>query len=278
MAEITEENKEQSQETAITTPDLDIEGWGSRDDIAALSRRIKSMMPGGDKMSTAQAMALAQYAITLDANPFRGEIYGFVSRGRFVLVDGYKLLVRWAKRQYNYSEKYEELTGDELPAGAIGYRCWILRDDQRQVLRDLVLVGAEFQEAFEVAATPAVGVVTKADRTNRQGQPVDPPKGWTWEQVARKRALKNALNLSHGAPSPREIARETWMVGDTETAPEDWQEASPDLPRAGRERLAALSARTRQEQEEWDDLTEEEQLELFQHNRAVLRGEQETLI
>jgi len=260
----------ENTQTEPQAADLQLVEYGSRNNIAALSRRIKSMLPGGDKMSAPQAMALAQYAISLNANPFRGEIYGFVSKGQFVLVDGYKLLVRWAKRQAPYSERYDPLP--DLPDGDIGFTCWILRDDARATLYDLVKAGADFQTAFEIAATSAIGVVTKRDRTGRNG-PIDPPKGWTWEEVARKRALKNALNRSHGAPSPREIARESWMVGQTETIPSDWQECTAEMSPVARERLAAITA---QERTRPPDTREPD--EVLAENGKVLHGEQEVLI
>lgn len=241
-------------------PDLSLTEYGARKDVAALSRRLQAMHP--DAKEAATARALAQYAIALDANPFRGEVYAFTSRGKLVLVDGYKLLVRWAKRQMPYSERYERLAADELPdTGAIGYRCWILRDDARATLHDLVQAGATFAEAFDIAATSAIGVVSKADRTNRNGQPTDPPKGWTWDQVARKRALKNGLNLSHGAPSPREIARNSWTVDDVVTIPADWHECTAQMSTYERERLAKLHAHERRRQAEPDDRTPEQILE-----------------
>jgi len=270
---MTDKTNGNGRETAIVTADLSLDEWGKREDIVALSRRIRSMLPGGNKMGTEQAMALAQYAIALDANPFRGEIYGFTSRGRFVLVDGYKVLVRWAKRQCPYSERCVPLGEDELSEGDIGFRCWILRDDARATLRDLVQAGAAFQEAYEIAATSAVGIVTQADRTDRHGKPIDPPKGWTWDQVARKRALKNALNLSHGAPSPREIARESWTVGGTETQPGDWRECTPEMLPVERERLALLHAQARTQE---PDARPPE--EILAGNGKILHGEQVPLI
>lgn len=253
--------------------DLQLIEYGSRDDVAALSRRIRSMMPGGDKLTPAQAMAAAQYAILVDANPFRGEIYAYPDkRSQLVLMDGYKLLVRWAKKQCPYSERYTRLP--DLSEGDIGYRCWILRNDARATLHDLVQAGATFQEAFEIAATSAVGVVRKHETWSaKYKKPINPPKGWTWDQVAEKRALKNALNRSHGAPSPREIARESWMVGQTETITSDWQECTPEMSQAARERLAAITAQDRIR--EPDDRTP---AEILAENGKLLHEEQEVLI
>lgn len=245
----------------VETPDVSLQEWGKREDIAALSRRIRTMLPGGDKMQPAQAMALAQYAIAVDANPFRGEIYGFVSKGRFVLVDGYKLLVRWAKRQMPYVERYESLGEGELPQGAVGYRCWILRDDAKSLLAVLIQGGADWREAFDIAAHSAVGVVSMKDRTTKDGRPMDPPVGWTWDEVARKRALKNALNRSHGAPSPREISRESWIVEDTETEPEDWEGCTPNMTPREREATAEYSAKLRQMRAEKQPMSAEQAIQ-----------------
>lgn len=236
-----------SDEKDIITVDQTPAEYGGRQAVVTLGKRIKTMLPGGDNLSDAQAMAVAQYSMLLDANPFRGEVYGYTDRHGFHLVDGYKMLVRWARKTCPYTESYTAI--EDLPDGAIGYRCHILRDDARTTLQDFVKLGATFPQAYELTAVSAVGVVTKADMTTRDGRPMDPPSGWTWDQVARKRALKNALNLSHGAPSPREIASQSWTVGDIETRPEDWADVTPDMPPYEREAIAEGSARIRQAHE-----------------------------
>jgi hypothetical protein len=187
-------------------------------------------------------MSLGQYALVMDANPYRGEVYPMVSNGKFQLVEGYKLLVRWAKRQCPYTEKYEPI--HDIPDGAIGYRCYILRDDARPVLMELVRAGAPWKEAFDIAATSAVGVVDPGEKTRQ------PPKGWTWDQVARKRALKNTINQAYGMPSPREIAQETWQINGVDTVAADWQDTTPQMTQPEREAHAEWRARARQVHEE----------------------------
>jgi hypothetical protein len=201
--------------------------WHAREQVDALARRLQALLPG--RLTRDESLTLAQYAAAMDANPFRGEIYAYTDhRGKLVLVEGYKLLVRWARRQCNFSERYEPVKGEELPEGAIGYKCRILRDDARATLSTLCTAGAPWDAAFEIVSQEAVGVVTQKDMTTSAGKPMDPPTGWTWQEVARKRALKNALNRAYGAPSPKDIARESWMVGDIETSLEDWQLAVDD--------------------------------------------------
>lgn len=244
----------ENTETAIERkPDADAPmEWRDREDVAALAKRLQVLLPG--KLTREEALLLAQYAAAMDANPFRGEVYAYSSKGKLVLTEGYKLLTRWAKRQDGYSEHYEPLDVAELPEEDIGYTCWILRDQQLPLLKTLIDGGAPWDEAFHIAATSAVGVVTKADRTKRNGDPMDPPVGWTWEEVARKRAMKNALNRAFGSPSPREIAKETWMVGDIKTTPEDWQLVDENIaPGAGLDERARVARMIHEQRERGED-------------------------
>ena len=193
-------------ENAVATverADLSITEWRERGDIDAFARRLRVMLPGGNRLSPENAMALAQYSLAMNLNPYRGEVHGFESKGRFVIVDGYKALVRWAQWRAPYTESFTQMqAGDpELPEGAIGFRCSILREDRLHVLSALVGAGVPYDQALERIETTAVGVVTLGEMAK------DPPTGWTWEQRARIRALKNALNISHGMPSPNEIQR-----------------------------------------------------------------------
>lgn len=231
-----------SDEKQLTTvePASDLAEYGDRETVVGLGLRLRSMLPGGENLNNAQAMALAQYALITDTNPFRGDVYGYTDRHGFHLVEGYKALVRWARNKCPYTESYKPFP---VADGDIGQICYILREDAREALRDFVELGATFREAYELAAVSAVGVVTKREASN------DPPKGWTWEQVAKKRALKNALNLSHGAPSPREIAKQSWDVEGVETSADDWQGVTRETPQREREAIAEGNARHRQAHE-----------------------------
>lgn len=232
-------------QTAITKVDVPDEfGWHNREEVKALAGRIRAMMPGD--LGQEEALLLAQYSAAMDANPYRGDVYAFKTRGKIVLVEGYKLLIRWARNQCNFSDRYTPLGGGEIPEGAIGHRCQVLRDDAKDMLETLVKAGAPWAEAFDIASQSAVGVVTKQDMFTRDNRPIPPPKGWTWDEVAKKRSLKNALNRAYGAPSPREMARQTWMVDGIETVADDWEGSEPLLAKANaqdRERRGRISER-----------------------------------
>ena len=228
---------------------------GEKEDLIDLGNKMKALLPGGDKLTDTQAMSVGNYAALTRANPFRGEIYGYESKGQLVLVDGYKLLIRWAKKTSDYDEDY----GDRLPPGVeglkdtdIGYRCTIMRHDRKKGIKEYIQLGATFKEAYALMANSAVGIVTASETRNA------PPKGWSWDQVARKRALKNVLNQAYAMPSIEELAKLNWEVDGQETVPEDW--AAPDTYQSTEEAEghARLAAQERERQEKLDGLDESE--------------------
>jgi len=181
------------------------------------------------------------------------------------LVDGYKALVRWATKSAPYVDKFEEL---ELADGqAYHVRCWILRDDRKTQIAEWVALGAPWREAFELVATHADGVVT-VNETKRE-----PPTGWSWEQVCKKRALKNALNLSHGAPSPRDVAAMSWDVNGTKTTAADWEDIPAEIVEEGQApQLAKMRAEHRETMTAWEQMTEEQQEAKAADNSEALYG------
>lgn len=263
-----------------TKQDAAPESWGSRSELVAIANRLRTMLPGGEKLTTEQALALAQYSQLADANPFRGELYAMTNyKGEVTFVEGYKLLVRWAKQKCGYIETYQEISEDAKarmglnPKEDTAFTCFILRDDQKGTLREFVDLGFTAQEAFDKVASSATGVVTKKDRVGKKG-PIPPPKGWTWHDVAKKRALKNALNISHGAPSPRELAQASWQVGNISTLPQDWQQTPDHIAKNQEmvERYAAMQAREREQLENDAEMTTAHRKERMAENVTILRG------
>lgn len=223
--------------------------------IVDMGNQIKALLPGGDKLSDTQAMSVANYAALTKANPFRGEIYGYESKGQLVLVDGYKLLIRWAKSISDYDEDYGErlTTGIEgLKDTDIGYRCTIMRHDRKSAIREYIDMGAAFKEAYDLVCNSAVGIVTANETRNA------PPKGWSWDQVARKRALKNVLNQAYAMPSIEALAKLNWEVNGQETVPDDWADAETCKNTEEAERHAELAAQERERKEKLASMNEAE--------------------
>lgn len=217
-----------------------------KEELTELGHQIKTLVPGADKLSANQAISLGNAALLSGANPFRGEMYGYLDKNKNLqLVEGYKLLARWAKRISDYDDNYS----DRLPVGIegindgdVGYRIVITRHDKRAGIKEYMKLGATFKEALDLVSTSAVGIVAKSETRNA------PPKGWSWDQVARKRALKNGLNLAYAMPSIAELAEETWMVGDVQTIPGDWAGTEVYNSPNEAERHAQLAAEERQTQ------------------------------
>jgi hypothetical protein len=203
-------------------------------EVTALAQRIKKTVPGMDKLSDWHAVAAAQYALMTGANLVRGEMYAYEDkRGNLQMVEGYKLLVRWAKAKCDYSEWFEPYDTDK----GIGFTCFVLRQDKIKLLD--VLSRTMPDKALDIATTSSTGIV----RHNEMGR--EPPTGWTWEQVAKKRALKNALNLAYGMPSPDELAAETWQVEDVTTIPKDWDEVREGAGKEEKKLTAKYNANRR---------------------------------
>jgi len=248
---------------------------GDREGVRQYASRLKRFMPGGDKLTWDEAFVLAQYGMLTGANVFRGEIYAYTRRGQVILIEGYKLLVRWAKRKSDYLETYEDLA---VPEGWLGQRCFILPLPRREFLAAFLQAGIDYMDAFRLVATFGDGTV-RADEMvstkNGQRRAIDPPVGWTWDQRCRTRALKQALRFAYGAPTVAEIAQETWRVGNTTTSAQDWETALsiPDLQAPERERVAVLSHDTTKQLAELEQLTTTELAERLQANRTLLRGE-----
>jgi hypothetical protein len=82
--------------TEIQKVETGLAMYGDRDDIDALARRIKVMVPGGDKLNTNEALALAQISQACKLNPFIGEVWYIPGKGGMVGIRGAR---RYANEQ-----------------------------------------------------------------------------------------------------------------------------------------------------------------------------------
>ena len=264
--------EERTEERVLTKRDEVLPLYmGEAKGILALADRLMRTHPSVKEynMNQEECLAMAQYFTVNDANPWRGDIYVYRDkRGKIVYVDSYKILARWAKDDCPYDHKFEALepNGDERHR----IRCWILRDDRKQAMREYVDLGAPWNEAYELVAVYADGVVRTAETEGRN----KPPTGWTWEQRARTRAYKAAMRLSHGAPTPRQLYESAMTVNGTRTLKEDWENDAEELTPHEIERLAELKAQTREYVGAWEQLTGDEQQAKLKENTDLLRGEE----
>lgn len=185
-------------------------GWGESKELLKAGQRLQAFMPGGKKLKVEDAAMVAQYASLMDANPFRGgEVYAYERGGQVTLIEGYQLLTRIAKRQSEYVTKYAPLTPEErvthaVPDGAMAIKCTLLRDDRRHLIKEYKDMGATFQEAFDLVAESAIGMIASSENIA--------VVGWSRGQVAEKRALKNCIKRAFAIPSPAEVRAEAELM------------------------------------------------------------------
>ena len=232
-----------SEATTPTTAPIDVlDTWGSREELKEMAERIRRFLPGAKKMNDQEVLAYAQYTHMTGLNPFR-ELYGWDSdgdgTGNLVTKIHYALIVRWAKSQENFSTRFVPMT-EGLGTGDIGFHCQLLRQSDRPLLQDLLANGVGYREAIAFSTSIGRGIITAREKGKRK-----PPKGKDWPWVAQKRALEDAIIQAFGMPSTEELARQTWIVQDVLTTPEDWQSVTTEMLPAAREALALTNATRR---------------------------------
>jgi hypothetical protein len=242
---------------------------GEKRNILAFAERLKRTHQAVRKwnMTDQECLDMAQYFTVNLANPWRDDIYVWRDKAtqKMIYSDSYKILARWAREACKYDEKFEALTPKDGERHRV--RCWIMREDKLENMQLYVDMGVPVMEAYKMAATYADAVVREDETTGYK----KPPTGWTWEQRCRIRALKNALRLSHGAPSPKELMEQAMTVNGVLTKPEDWEHGE-EISGYEAERLAELNARERARAERWEALSEEEQQAKFEENVNMMRG------
>lgn len=92
--------------------------YGSRTEVASLADRIKIMVPGGDKLSKNEALALAQVALGTQLNPFLGEVWYIPGKGPMVGIKGARRLDLEAVQKKGGYTNMELIACDPLEAGA----------------------------------------------------------------------------------------------------------------------------------------------------------------
>ncbi len=247
--------------------------WGEREEVAAIAKRLRSMLPGGDKLTEGQIYAAAQYARLTGLDPFSGGFYSVENGG---ITDGYKTLVAWAQDKEGFTDKYYPLSEDQIEAEGYekastieAWACYLIRRSQQPLLVQLLSAGLDVHDALDLIGHRGVGVVLKADLVTKKGTAKEPPKTKSWAWVARKRALRAAIAVGYGQPTLTELA----ALGRRAQA-EGWA----DLPGEALPRAAALSAITQQVIEASAGMTIEQHEERLQENTDLLRGVDEGAI
>ena len=106
--------------------------WALRQDVREMEERLKTMLPGAQKLNTMELFGLAQAAIAHNLDPFNGELWCIPGKGLMAGIKGHR---RAAHRQINeeaggngnYYVEFSQLTVDEMtalkiPPKSLGFR------------------------------------------------------------------------------------------------------------------------------------------------------------
>ena len=128
--------------------------WGTHGDVDSLAKRLQATHPTCRDLPFDDVLMVAQRMIAVGANIYRDELQVWKdAEGKLHIGEGYKLLVRWAKRISNYSEKWEPLPTSALREGDIGLRCYVLRHDARSLMETLLNASVPYQEVLDLVWT-----------------------------------------------------------------------------------------------------------------------------
>lgn len=106
--------------------------WASRDDVRELGKRIKELLPGGQRLQSHEALALAQASVAHQLDPFNGELWFIPGRGLMAGIKGHRRAAHHQMEHEGGGNYWVEFIGpmtvDELaeikaPAGALAYKC-----------------------------------------------------------------------------------------------------------------------------------------------------------
>jgi len=236
--------------------------WADRDDVRELASRLQSMMPGGNKLTQAEALTLAQAAVAHGLDPLNGELWYLKDRagrpmGLMAGIKGHRRAAHLQMKQEgggNYWPEFEELTIDEkpplgIPTNALAFRCKI-RDTQ--TLNEYVsqierLSGAGLP--WEIVSD----IVGARPYTEGIGYAMpDEPSRMTRVQLAMKRAEADALKRRFDLPFGSAVG----VNGDTDVTNGEFVvvDDTPSIPDEVLEHNRAILHGT-PEEAEWDATT-----------------------
>lgn len=215
-----------------------IQTYGETSDILSLAKRIKVMVPGGNKLSDSEAQALAQVSLVTQCNPFIGEIWYIPGRGPMIGIKGARRhgnqqVFEAGGREAYWFPELKVCSGEE--AGFKGdikdleaaYKCVITDSVSSKAFQQMFLetvnslraAGSKdpVGEAREICGKKpewiGYGFATRAEQSKMNKQ-----------ALAMKRAEADALKKKFDIPFGAEVAN-----GDTaiEAEASDWTETPP---------------------------------------------------
>lgn len=196
-----------SEQQALTKTSSAVTPWASRQDVRELEERLRTMLPGSNKLNALELFGLAQAAIAHGLDPFNGELWCIPGKGLMAGIKGHR---RAAHRQINdeaggngnYFVEFFQLTTDEMsalkiPAKSLGFRAR-LYDSQTtrsyvENVERMLKAGMPWEIVSQIMGSKPYteGIGYYVDGESTKMTPV---------QVAQKRAEADALKRRFDLP------------------------------------------------------------------------------
>lgn len=160
-------------------------------------------------LSIDEALYTVQFALTRGLNPF-GDIHIWY-QDKLIVCEHYRILAGWAQLRESFTDIYRTIETDiqrrrhQVEPNDLGAICYVLKKPYVEIFTACLASGLNRWDALATSATCAIGIVKHSEMFKDNGQPIRPPKGWSWEQRAEVRAFRNAVGRSHGTPTIPEI-------------------------------------------------------------------------
>jgi hypothetical protein len=184
-----------------------MQAFGTSDEVNALDKRLKVMLPGADKLNQGQRLALAQAAIAHGLDPFNGEIWMIPGRGLMVGVKGLRKKAHQQVKgnywiDFRFIESESERTQLRIPAGALAYEARLFDTENittyTSAIEKMMKVGIPWEACERMVGskpyTSGIGVLAPGEQTKMQPM-----------QCAMKRAEADAIKRRFDVPFGMEV-------------------------------------------------------------------------
>lgn len=264
------------QKHAITADSL----YGSEDDQAALYKAVSKFAPwvkGKVPMSPEEVMLVVRRVTSQGLDPLNPhEVQIWKDHHGVQTQPAYTLMIEWVKHfKGNYTEpQYERLSDRELAEEGleendVAYQVRFLMRDDIGTLTELIKAGYQPKEARSMLEVTGLGVATRDEYDGKYFAPKGRSKSWK----VKKRAMTDAIRRKFGTPTRAEIVELRRLRGDANLTLDDWAVVDPEMDDEQQLQLARAAAQSRTWEEEFEDLSDEEKQERFEHAKRLLEGD-----
>lgn len=216
-------NDETLKAEIVQSDGASITPYGSRDEVRELVQRLKIMAPGGMNLTDNEALALAQYSISMSLNPLVGECWFIKDKNGKALgmmpgVAGYRRKAQEQSKDKgaDYWLEFDEITNPDerarlvIPEGALAMKCRLYETHKTKAYADSVeklsKSGAPWSDIKGVLGTKpyveGISFIKPEEMKQLERGRLQMPHVQRARKRAETHALKQAFHLPFGFDTP----------------------------------------------------------------------------